>query len=174
MTEPDAHDPHVLEAGHHPTPFTAAEIRAASTPGKRITQVIEVAGEPPLTRVLQWTDVDEEGGTGLSYTIDADGNRSEVRRSRSTWLVLQHHASMPVATTTIDEVVLDSPLGPLDCLRYTRVDGGAVDIFWFAREFPGMPVQTERSERGRVVERVTMVERDMAPVPDEARLPDSS
>src|SRR5262245_46452023 len=103
MSDPDSTDPHVLEAGHHPTPFTAAGIRAASPPGMRITQVIEAASQPPFTRVLQSTGVDEEGGTGLFYTIDADGNRSEIRRTRSIWLELQRHASMPVATTTIDE-----------------------------------------------------------------------
>ena len=167
-------DPHVLEAGHHPTPFTAAEIRAASPPGTLITQVIEASGEPPLTLVRQWTEVDDEGGTGVSYTIDADGARSEVRHSRSNWLDLQRHASMPVATTTVEEVVLDSPLGRLDCLRYTRVeDEGTVSTFWFARAYPGMPVQTERSEKGTVVARTKIVARDLAPVPDEGSLPES-
>jgi hypothetical protein len=150
-------DPHVLEPGHHPTPFTAAEIRAASPAGKRSQQLVEVAGEPPLTRITQWVDVDEEGGTGLSYTIDAEGQRSETRRWRAAWLELQGHASMPIATTTIDEAVLDSPMGPLDCLRYTRRDGDATDTFWFARAMPGMPVRTERIEGGRVVERVTVL-----------------
>jgi hypothetical protein len=167
-------EPYVLEAGHHPTPFTAAEIRAASPPGTLITQVIDAAGEPPLTLVVQWTGVDEEGGTAVSYSIDAGGARSVPQRSSSSWLELQRHASMPVATTTIDEVVLDSPLGRLDCLRYTRVENeGTISTFWFARAYPGMPVLTERSEKGTVVARSTIVARELAPVPEEGSLPES-
>ena len=156
-------DPHVLEPGHHPTPFTAAEIRAGCPAGRRIEQLVEVAGEPPLTRILQWLDVDEEGGAGLVYTIDANGRRSETQHWRSDWLELQGHASMPIETTTIEEVVLDSPMGPLECLSYTRRDGDATDVFWFARAMPGMPVRTERVEGGRVVERVTVLTSELAP-----------
>jgi hypothetical protein len=158
MVERDAH---VVEPGHHPTPFTAAEIRDASSPGRTVRQLIEVEGEPPVTRVLQWVAVDDEGGTGLAYGVGPEGERLDPMRSRSTWLELQHHASMPIETTTIDEVVLDSPMGPLECLRYTRLDGDATAIFWFARAMPGMPVRTERVEHGRVVERVTMLANEL-------------
>jgi len=150
-------DPHVLEPGHHPTPFTAAEIRAASRLGRTVRQRIEVEGEPTTTRAQEFVEVDDEGATRLVYAVAPDGTRSGATRSRATWLDLQHHASMPIDTTTIDEVVLDSPMGPLDCLRYTSLDGDATEVFWFARSMPGMPVQTERIENGRVVERVTML-----------------
>jgi hypothetical protein len=152
-----ADDPHVLEPGHHPTPFTAAEIRAASRAGRTVRQVIEVDGEPPVTRVQQFIDVDDEGATRLVYDVRGDQRRRDAKRSRSSWLDLQRHASMPIDTTTIDDVLLDTPMGRLDCLRYTTIDGDAVETFWFARSMPGMPVKTERSEHGRVVERVTMV-----------------
>ena len=158
MVEPD---PHVLEPGHHPTPFTAAEIRDASGRGRTVRQLIEVEGEAPVTRVQQWVDVDDEGATRLVYRVGPDGELLDEHRSRSTWLELQGHASMPIETTTIDEVVLDSPMGPLDCLRYTTLDGGATEIFWFARAIPGMPVRTERIEHGRVVERVTMLANEL-------------
>jgi len=161
MVEPD---PHVLEPGHHPTPFTAAEIRDASARGRTVRQLIEVEGEAPVTRVQQWVDVDGEGATRLVYAVGPKGERLEPRRSRSTWLELQRHASMPIETTTIDEVVLDSPMGPLDCVRYTTRDGAATEIFWFARAQPGMPVRTERVEDGRVVERVTMLASELREV----------
>jgi hypothetical protein len=159
--ELDQQDPHVLHPDHHPTPFTAAEIRDASGPGRTVRQLIEVEGEAPLTRVLQWVDVDEEGATGLVYGIGPKGGRLHPKRWRSRWLELQHHASMPIETTTIDEVVLDSPMGPLDCLRYTRRDGDATDVFWFARAMPGMPVRTERVQGGHLVERVTVLANEL-------------
>src|SRR5262245_36979078 len=149
--------PHVLRPDHHPTPFTAAQIRAASRPGRTVRQRIEVDGEPTVIRVQQWVTADDEGADRLAGTLGADGSWTDVRRSRSTWSALQGHASMPIATTTVDETTLDSPMGPLDCLRYVARDGDAIDTFWFARAYPGMPVMTERSEGGRVVERVTML-----------------
>jgi hypothetical protein len=160
-------DPHVLRPDHHPTPFTAAEIRAASRPGRTVRQRIEVDGEPTVLRIQQWQSVDDEGGTGLAGTLQADGSWTDVRRTRSTWLALQRHASMPIATTTIDEVTLDSPMGPLACLRYTAIDGDAIDTFWFARDYPGMPVMIERVEGGRVVERVTMLSSQVEPLRDD-------
>jgi hypothetical protein len=172
--EPDPRDPHVLEPGHHPTPFTADEIRAASQVGRMVRQLIEVDGRPPVTRVQHWLDADAAGASRLVYTLDDDGSRQDVRRSRSTWLELQAHASMPSATTTIDEVTLDSPMGPLECLRYTAIDGDAIETFWFARPMPGMPVRTERTENGRVVERVTMVANELAPVPADGSEPDAN
>ena len=160
----EQHDPHVLEPGHHPTPFTAAEIRAASRPGRTVRQRIEIDGEPTNERVQQWLTVDDEGATRVVATVGADGGWRDVRQSRSTWLELQGHASMPIETTTIDEVTLDSPMGALDCLRYTTLDGDAVQTFWFARAYPGMPVMTERAENGRVVERVTMLSSKVEPI----------
>jgi len=160
----NARDPHVLQEGHHPTPFTAAEIRAASRRGRTVRQRVEVDGEPTILRVQQCLTVDDEGATGLIATVGPDGSWSDVRQTRSIWLELQGHASMPIETTTIDAVTLDSPMGPLDCLRYTRLDGDAVEMFWFARAYPGMPVVTERSENGRIVERVTMLSSKVEPM----------
>ena len=165
--EPNREDPHVLQPGHHPTPFTAAEIRAASRPGRTVRQRIEVDGQPTVLRIQQWQSVDDEGGTGLAGTLEADGSWTDVRPTRSTWLALQRHASMPIETTTIDEVMLDSPMGPLACLRYTRHDGDAIDTFWFARDYPGMPVMIERADGGRVVERVTMLSSEVEPIKDQ-------
>jgi hypothetical protein len=168
VDEQEQHDPHVLRPDHHPTPFLADEIRAASRAGRMVRQLVEVAGESQITRVQQWLDVDDEGATRAISTLDIDGNTIDERRAHSTWLELQRHASMPVATTTIDEVTIDSPMGPLDCLRYTSIDGDTVETFWFARSIPGMPVYTERRLRGELVERVTMLSNQVEPLPGEA------
>jgi hypothetical protein len=168
MPNRDPEDPHLLHPDHHPTPFTADEIRAGSPLGRTVRQRVEEKGEPATTRVQQYVAVDEDSGTRLVFTLAADGTREDVRRSRSTWLELQGHASMPMATTTIDEVRIETPMGPLDCLRYTAVDGDEVETFWFARAIPGMPVQTERRVSGEVVERVTMLSSGIEPLPEEA------
>jgi hypothetical protein len=160
-------DPHQLRPDHHPTPFTAAEIRAGSPLGRTVRQLVEEAGKPAATRVQQYVVVDAEGGTRLVYTLDPDGNRRDIRRSRSTWLELQGHASMPVATTTIDEVTLETPMGPLDCLRHMATDGDQVETFWFARAIPGMPVRTERRVGGQLLERVTMLSSQVEAVAEE-------
>jgi hypothetical protein len=157
-------DPHVLHPGHHPTPFTAAEIRAASRAGRTVRQLIEVDGEPPETTVQVFIDVDDDGATRVVYRVTPDGSLEEARRSRSTWLDLQEHASMPETTTTVDAVTIDTPMGPLACLRYTALDGEAVETFWFARSMPGMPVRTEHTEGGHVVERVTMLANEVGPL----------
>jgi hypothetical protein len=156
-------DPHLLHEGHHPTPFTAAEIRAASHVGRTIRQLIEVDGQPDRRRVQQWVAIDEDGGDGIAGGLGANGSPTDVQPTRSRWIQLQGHASFPIASTTIDEVTLDSPMGQLDCLRYTRRDGDGTDTFWFARAYPGMPVRIERTEGGRLVERVTMLSNEIEP-----------
>ena len=167
MPRRDREDPHRLHPDHHPTPFTAEEIRAGSPLGRTVRPRVEEKGEPATTCVQQYVAVDEDSGTRLVFTLAADGTRTDVRRSRSTWLELQGHASMPMATTTIDEVTIETPMGPLGCLRYTAVDGDGVETFWFARAIPGMPVRTERRVRGEVVERVTMLASGIEPLLEE-------
>ena len=157
MSNVPAVDPHVLEPGHAPTPFTAAEIRAANPVGLTIRLRVEVAGEGAWTRVTRTVEADEDGASRVSQRIEDDGAVSEAQASRATWLELQAHASFPAVDTAIDEVTLDTPMGSLDCLRYTVTDGDAVDTFWFARSIPGMPVRTERAEGGRVVQTVAML-----------------
>ena len=168
MPNPDQEDAHRLHPDHHPTPFTAAEIRAGSPLGRAVRQRVEEKGKPATTRVQQYVAVDEDSGTRLVFNLAADGARGDVRRSRSTWLELQGHASMPIAKTTIDEVTIETPMGPLECLRYTAVDGDEVETFWFARAIPGMPVRTERRVGGEVVERVTMLSSGIEPLQEDA------
>jgi hypothetical protein len=162
--EPDRQDTHILHPDHHPTPFTAAEIRAGSPLGRSVRQLIEATDGAATMRVQQYVAVDEESGTRLVATLAADGTRRDIRRSRSTWLELQGHASMPIATTTIDEETIEAPMGELDCLRYTAVDGDEVETFWFARAIPGMPVRTERRVGGKLVDRVTMLSSTIEPI----------
>ena len=149
-------DPRQLEPDHLPTPFTAAEIRDASPPGKTVHVLVEEDGEEPYMTVTRYISCDAEGAIRHAWQETPGGVRlSEPQEFQSAWLDLQAHASFPAATTSRDEVELDTPLGRLNCLRYARRDGDDVHTFWFSRDLPGMPVRIESATNGRVVERRT-------------------
>lgn len=91
-------------------------------------------------------------------SVDAAGVPvGEPEHDRATWLELQGHASYPAEQTTIEPDRLDTPMGRLDCLRYTIVDGSRSTMLWFARLAPGMPVKSAVVEDGRVTTTMTMV-----------------
>jgi hypothetical protein len=155
-----AHDPHQLQPDHHPTPFSADEIRDAFVPG-RITRsrVVEGPGADPVVRVRRNVRADAETGTYAFWTEGPDGERAgEIGEHPSTWLELQSHASMPVELTTIEAVVIDIPMGTFKGLLYTRTDGKTVDRFWFATDRPGAPVRMEEHVDGELVYSSTAIE----------------
>lgn len=153
------HDPHVLEAGHAPTPFTAAEIRDACRPGRTITVRVDADGETPFHRVTRFLECDDAGATFEQSRLSVDGaplDEPEVDRVR--WLDLQSHASFPAPDTTIEPERIDTTIGTLDCLRYTVRRGGSEHVFWFATGLPGMQVRMETRTDGRVVWTSAVVE----------------
>lgn len=79
----------------------------------------------------------------------------------ATWLEMQGHASTPADCTTIEPTRLETPMGVLDCLRYTVVDGTEVETLWFATALPGMPVRTETRIGGELVAVVRVVGNEM-------------
>jgi hypothetical protein len=156
-------DPHVLRPDHLPTPFTAAEIRDASRPGRTVRMLVVEAGADPYIRVTRFVSGDADGGEREFWTETPDGRPlTEPERGRATWLELQEHASMPADATRIDEETIAIPAGRYDCLRYTRVDGDTIDTFWFARSAPGMPLRFEERVGGKLVSSSTAIE-DLRP-----------
>jgi hypothetical protein len=152
-------DPYRLRADHQPTPFSAADIRAHSQPGRALRSLIVRPGAERHVRVWQVVSCDAEGGERDVWTETLDGERlTQPERSYSTWLELQGHASMPAASTTIAEETIDIPAGRFDCLRYTRVDGDEVDTFWFAKSEPGAPLRFEQRVRGELAFSSTAIE----------------
>jgi hypothetical protein len=152
-------DPHLLHPDHLPTPFTADEIRANSQPGRTIRSLVTPLGEEPVVRVTRSASVDEAGWQFETWAETPDGTRlSAPERGEATWLELQGHASMPAATTRIDEETIDIPAGRYECLRYTRADGESVDTFWFAESEPGAPVRFEKRVNGELVFSSTTIE----------------
>lgn len=151
-------DPHVLGDGMAPTPFTADEIRGGCPQGRSITLLVERAGARPVVRVNRFVTCDDEAATVESVQLSSSGEPVGAPvTERSTWRELQEHASFPADRTVVRQEMVDTPLGDLDCLRYTVVDGDRVKTLWFATALPGMPVRFETLEGGRVVERVSMI-----------------
>jgi hypothetical protein len=144
-----AADPHVLGADLTPTPFTADEIRAGSTPGRRITVVSEAGGTTTRSQNT-YLATDAEGGSIECSELDAAGTVVEREVVRVTWTELQAHAAFPANSTTVEQVRLDTPMGLTDCLLYTVTGDGLVRRFWFDTSRPGMPVRVETEEAGAV------------------------
>lgn len=140
--------PYLLDPRHLPTPFSAAEIRAASPDGRTQVVRVEPAGGPAATREIVYAEGDEQGAVQVRTPLGPDGEPAgEPTREAVTWLDLQAHASFEAARSVRERVRLEHPLGELDCLRYTVTDGDAVDHYWFDLSRPGMPVLVE-SRRG--------------------------
>lgn len=152
-------NPHVLAPGQAPTPFTAAEIRDRCAVGKTIRIRVEPDGEAPYQRVTRYVECDDSGATLERSALALDGSPlGEPDLDRVTWLDLQGHASFPAADTEIEPDRIETPLGDLECLRYTVREGAAEKVFWFAKDLPGMPVRFLTRIDGKVVMTATVVE----------------
>lgn len=155
----DAGDPHVLAPGRAPTPFTAAEIRERCAAGKTIRVLVEIDGAAPYQRVTTYVDCDDAGATIERSQLALDGTPLErPELDRVSWLDLQGHASFPADETTIEPERIETPLGELACLRYTVRDDAGDQVFWFAKDYPGMPVRFLTRSGGRAVMTVSVVE----------------
>lgn len=142
-------DPHVLHDGHAPTPFTAAQIRAASPEGYTVDTVMELDGAVVGRARTVFTEVDDDGAVMTSTPVDEHGEPAgDPRVGRSTWVELQGHASFPAGVTTITHESIEIPLGRLDCDRYDVRSTDHVNSFWFSRRHPGMPVRISTDASG--------------------------
>lgn len=143
---------HRMQPDHHPTPFSAAQIRDGFVVGRELRSLIVRTGGEPYVLARRNLSADGETGVYEAWTETPEGDRtSEPEQGSSTFLELQRHASMPVATTTIEPVEVDVPMGSFDGLRYTRVQSDAVDTFWFALARPGAPLRIESRVGGDLV-----------------------
>lgn len=155
-------DSHALGPGLLPTPFTADEIRQGCPDGRLIRLRIEADGQLVAFRTNRFSAGDTEGATLESQRFAADGTPTgPPEADRVTWRQLQAHAAFPAVSTTRTEEAIETPLGSMACLRYTRIDGDEISTFWFARAMAGMPIRFESEVGGRVTSRVTMIESSM-------------
>lgn len=138
---------HRLDPAHHPTPFSADQIREACGPGRRNVYRTQGADGTPRLTVGWFEEGDADGAVSVSAAAHPDGSvAGEPTRIRARWIDLQRHASFPIATTRIETGEAVTPAGRFDCWCYTVEDGDATSRFWFARRLPGPPVlyTTER------------------------------
>lgn len=159
-------DPHVLGPGLLPTPFSADEIRAGCPDGRFIRMRIESDGRLVGYRANRFLDGDSEGATVESRRFDADGAAiGEPETARAPWVGVQRHAAFEAARTTRRPEVIDTPLGRLDCLRYTTQDeDGSIGDFWFALTMPGMPIRYRSLEGDGVTSEVVVIENRLPPI----------
>jgi hypothetical protein len=152
-------DPSVLAPGRAPTPFTADEIRGGCPARRTIWLRIDVVGKTPFHRVSRFVECDEAGATMERSLLSLDGSPlSEPEVDRVTWRDLQAHASFAADDTTIESERIETAIGELDCLRYTVRDGATEEVFWFAKDLPGMPIQILTRTDGQVVTTVSVVD----------------
>jgi hypothetical protein len=152
-------DPHVLAPGRAPTPFTAEEIRVGCPAGRTVRLRVDAVGETPFQRVSRFVECDEAGATMERSRLSLDGSPlAEPEVDRVTWRDLQAHASFPADDTTIESERIETATGKLDCLRYTVREGATEDVFWFAKDLPGMPIQYLTRTDGQIVTTVTVVD----------------
>ena len=145
-----------------PTPFTADEIRGACPPGRTIRLRVDVVGETPFHRVNRFIDCDQAGAILERARLSLDGvPLGEPEVNRVTWRDLQAHASFPADDTTIESGRIETAIGELDCLRYTVRVGATDEVFWFAMDLPGMPIQCLTRTDGEVVTTVSVVDNTM-------------
>ena len=157
MTD-DERDPHLLAPGRAPTPFTADEIRDGCPAGRTIRLRVDVVGGPSFQRRNRFVECDELGASIERCQLSPDGSvLAEPEVDRVTWRDLQDHASFRADDTTIVAERIETEIGPLDCLRYTVREGTTEEVFWFAKDLPGMPIRYVTREDGQVVTTVTVV-----------------
>jgi len=150
---------HVLESGRAPTPFTADEIRAGCPAGRTIRMRVDTEGETPFLRVRRFVSCHEAGAVLEQSRQSLDGVALSVPEAgRVTWRDLQAHPSFPVDATTIEDETISTAIGELGCLRYTVRDGATEEVFWFAKDLPGMPIQHVTRVGGDVVATVSVVD----------------
>ena len=150
---------HRLRPDHHPTPFSAEQIREGFVPGRIVRSLVVIGGAEPTVQVRGHVRADPDAGVYEMSTERPDGEVLEPpEESASSWLELQGHASMPIETTTVEPVTVDVPLGQFEGLLYTRVEGDVVDQFWFATARPGAPLRMERRVGGELVYSSTAIE----------------
>jgi hypothetical protein len=139
--EPSTPAPHASsqpspEAGAatFPTPYTAAQIRDATRPGRAYTWRVQAMGKPAFERTVTFTHVDADGAELVS-----DGSLQRV-----SWEDLRKHAEFPHASVTTRDETVTVPAGSFDCVVYVvedRAEGeGETSTFYFAKGLPGAPV----------------------------------
>lgn len=138
-----------MQSDHAPTPFSAAQIRAACPVGRVDTFLIESADRPPVHQTTRFVHSTFNGAVFEASMSTLDGKPvGEPLRARATWDDLQAHASHPASTTRITDDVVRVPAGSFDCWVYTVTTGVDVQRLYFAKDLAGPPVRAVQEVDG--------------------------
>lgn len=142
---------HRLDPDHHPTPFSAEQIRIASSNGRRNTFRVEADGVDAHHMCWEFLPGTDATAEFLTWTESIEGERlSEPEVRTASWPELQAHASYPTATTAIESTRITVGAGTFDCWCYESGQSESLTRAWFAKDLPGPPVLHE-SEVGGVI-----------------------
>lgn len=139
-----------MKPGHAPTPFSAAEIRAACPHGRM--DVFRVPAAEGQSTLMTWRfmDPDEEGVTVETYRAVEGGPKiGEPSQRRERWEALQQHASFPADAVEVRERDVTVAAGTFACWTYrvssAQSDGSPLtQEFDFAKERAGPPIRVAK------------------------------
>jgi len=151
-----------------PFPYTPEQLRGAFPVGRTLTYEL-VDGDQTVILETRFTAVTAEAATMETVTRDGKGAAVGAPQTSTTpWLELVHHASYPAATTSIDDVAIDTPSGRHPAKKYVvrRPDDKgrpSVTIAYFDTERAGPPVRMLVEVDGAIVQRLALVGDKVAP-----------
>ena len=102
----------------------------------------------------------DDASVTIEYSVDGESPESSTTRTHA-WVDLRDHARFPAPHTSWIDEAIDTPLGRLECRRYTVVDGNRETRFWFAPGLPGAPVRMQASIDGMQVSEMELIERTL-------------
>ncbi len=150
-----------LRADHAPTPFSAAEIRAACRPGRSNLSRVSRPGRQDSLKEFRFVEWTEERGTHETLRRSSDRTPlGEPKRATTTWAEFQAHASFKADVTTIFEEEITVPAGTFRCdlYRVRNAERNLETEVWFAHELPGPPILMVHTQAGREIMRMVLVE----------------
>lgn len=155
--------PRTIAPDRAPTPYTAAEIRAACREGRTNTWRM-VTEKGVFISVQRFVEVDAKGARIQSLLTTEDGVQSGSTDATSgTWEDFQSHASFPAGATTIRAERIRVPAGEYDCWVYAVTEKDTLTTYWFARGVAGPPVKVVIRRGDRTILSMELVEMQLAP-----------
>lgn len=140
-------------------PFSAAQVRDATPPGRRYRFKVTPAGQPTQFQVIEFIEVNAQNAKMRQRALDAAGQPTgDEVITLVSWEELESHGRFPAAQTRIAPERIKTPAGEFDCWRYTVTRDDEIVRSWFAHDLPGAPVKQEVSKRGLQLLRMELVD----------------
>jgi|GEM_PF-6319812 len=143
-----------------PPPFSAADLRKATQPGREYLFDYlsnEEETTTAFTQIIRFTEIREDGCTFLQG-VKGDGEPDQVQESRATWEELEGHADFSWAESSARFEATVLVLGELrNVWVYYVKHGLAESIFVFAKDLPGPPALFEHYVADKLITRMALI-----------------